>query len=149
MLGQDRLETRLDSWTVPQLTLLGMGNNLVKLPKEPDLVRKPARPLMLKDQPTKVGLHPCQLMERILLNFQQSLAREEQVRWVQFSLHSHHVITTTLEGWNSKESLREVVLSSNRLLHYAEYKTAIYNQWSPLHLLGRCSEEAMLSATKV
>lgn len=65
---------------MPQLTLLGMGNNLVKLPKEPDLVRKPARPLMLKDQPTKVGLHPCQLMERILLNFQQSLAREEQVR---------------------------------------------------------------------
>lgn len=147
--GQGRLETRLNSWAVPQLAPLGMGNNLVDLPREPALARKPARTLMLKDQPTKVGLRPCQLMGRILLKPQQSLAREEQVRWVQFILHSHHVITTTLEGRNWKESLREAVLSSNRLLHYAEYKTAVYNLWSPSHLLSRCFEEAMLSATKV
>lgn len=124
------------------------GNSLVKLPREPALARKPARTLMLKDQPTKVGLRPCQLMERFLLNPQQSLAREKQVRWVQFILHSHHVITTTLEGRNSKGSLREVVLSSNQWLNYSEYKTAVYNLWSPAHLLGRCAEEACFQPQK-
>lgn len=50
------------------------GNSLVKL------LRKPARTLTLKDQPTKAGLRPGQLMERILQNPQQCLAREKQVR---------------------------------------------------------------------
>lgn len=124
------------------------GNSLVKLLREPALARKPARTLTLKDQPTKVGLRPGQLMERILQNPQQSLAREKQVRWVQFILHSHHVITTTLEGRNSKGSLREIVLSSNQWLNYSEYKTAVYNLWSPAHLLGKCSEEACFQPPK-